>query len=113
MKIYVAGPMSGYPEHNFPAFHAAADKLRKLGHEVVNPAELNLGLQDDWKACMKEDIRQLMECDAVYMLRGWPASKGALLEHRIAQDFGMTILQEYDYQVFADVASYGGMVENI
>ena len=41
MRIYVAGPMTGHPELNFPAFHAAATELRALGHHVENPAEIN------------------------------------------------------------------------
>ena len=39
MNIYVAGPMRGYPEFNFPSFHAAAAQLRAAGHTVFNPAE--------------------------------------------------------------------------
>ncbi|WP_457825134.1 DUF4406 domain-containing protein, partial [Staphylococcus aureus] len=34
-RIYVAGPMSGLPELNFPAFHAAAAELRAQGFDVV------------------------------------------------------------------------------
>lgn len=37
---YLAGPMTGLPDLNFPTFHARAAELRALGHEVVNPAEL-------------------------------------------------------------------------
>jgi len=39
MKLYLAGPMRGYPEFNHPAFHAAAAELRASGHAVFNPAE--------------------------------------------------------------------------
>ena len=38
-RVYVAGPMSGMPGHNFPAFNAAADSLRAQGWHVENPAE--------------------------------------------------------------------------
>ena len=37
--VYLSGPMTGLPDLNFPAFHAAADKLRSQGVQVVNPAE--------------------------------------------------------------------------
>ena len=41
LKIYCAGPMTGLPELNFPAFHAEAARLRAFGYEVINPAEIN------------------------------------------------------------------------
>jgi hypothetical protein len=40
---------------------------------------------------MVEDIRQLMTCDAIYMLKGWEKSKGASLEHHIAKELGLEI----------------------
>ena len=33
-RIYIAGPMTGYPELNFPAFHAAANSLRAQGYHL-------------------------------------------------------------------------------
>lgn len=31
MKIYIAGPMTGLPDLNFPAFHNEARRLRMQG----------------------------------------------------------------------------------
>ena len=53
MRVYIAGPMSGIENSNFPAFHAAAAELRALGHEVVNPAELNPDPDSPWAECMR------------------------------------------------------------
>ena len=42
MQLYLAGPMRSIKDFNFPAFNAAAAKLRAAGHEVFNPAEKGL-----------------------------------------------------------------------
>ena len=41
MRLYIAGPMTGLPRFNYPAFHAAADVLRRMGHDAVSPAEMD------------------------------------------------------------------------
>lgn len=91
-RVYVAGPMTGYPEMNFPAFHDAAARLRALGLEVFNPAELNLGDDPAWEDCMRADLRQMMHCNAICMLPGWEASRGATLEHHIATTLGFHVM---------------------
>jgi hypothetical protein len=38
MLIYVAGPMTGLPDFNYPAFRAAAAELREAGFDVEDPS---------------------------------------------------------------------------
>ena len=91
MRIYIAGPMTGLPDLNFPAFHAEAVRPRARGFEVVNPAEINQDHAMPWVECMRRDIRELVTCSAIVLLPGWEASKGAQLEWHIAQALGMGI----------------------
>ena len=91
MKIYVAGPMTGYKDFNFPQFATVAAALRKLGYEVINPAELNAGIDGDWQACMRRDIAALITCDGVALLPGWVSSKGAMIETNLARGLGLHV----------------------
>jgi len=83
--------MSNYPELNFPAFATAADRLRNLGHTVINPAEIEQPIKE-WSACMKEDIKQLMLADTVAVLPGWKKSRGAQIEVELAMQLGMSVV---------------------
>ena len=95
-RIYLAGPMTGLPQLNFPAFHAEAARLRALGYDVVNPAELNPNPNTSWQTCMRVDIRELVTCDAVALLPKWHESRGARLEHQIACELGMLRINAAD-----------------
>lgn len=90
-RIYIAGPMTGLPELNFPAFHAAAAQYRSQGFEVINPAEINADPSAGWVACMRADIAQLVTCDEILLLPGWEDSRGATLERHIAQKLEMRV----------------------
>ena len=91
-RIYISGPMTNYPQLNFPAFHAVADELRADGHDVVNPAEINPHPGADWTTCLRADIAALLQCNAIRMLDGWMASRGAVLEHHIAVHLNFEII---------------------
>ncbi|QAZ41239.1 hypothetical protein C1M51_18440 [Methylibium sp. Pch-M] len=89
-RLYIAGPMTGYPGLNFPAFSQAAFGLRAAGFEVVNPAELNPpGLT--WEQCMRTDLAQLVTCQGVAVLPDWDRSRGATLEVHVAQQLAMPV----------------------
>lgn len=91
-RIYISGPMTGLPEYNFPAFHAEADRLRALGFEVVNPADLNPDPATTWHECLRNDLAALLTCDAIALLDGWQNSTGAHLEMHVAHRIGMKIV---------------------
>lgn len=92
MRIYVAGPMTGLPELNFPRFHAEAARLRAIGHVVVNPAEINPDMTAAWTDCMRADIAQLITCEAICLLPGFENSRGARLERHIALELGLAVM---------------------
>lgn len=90
MKLYVAGPMSGLPEFNYPAFVSAAEALRSCGYEVENPAE-NPACED-WAGYMRLSLVQISRVDALAVLDGWQMSRGAALEVHIAHALHLPVL---------------------
>lgn len=99
MKLYLAGPMRGYKDYNFPAFHEAAAKLRDMGHEVWSPAERDE--EDGFDASKDEakplryymlfDLPAVLQSDAVAVLPGWEQSTGAKLEVHVARVCGIPV----------------------
>lgn len=96
-QLYVAGPMSGIPEYNFPQFHEITRLLRDQGYAVFNPAENNDGGAVQSRAFyMRIDIPALMASQAVVVLPGWQESRGASLEVWTAIDLDMPV---YRYEI--------------
>jgi nucleoside 2-deoxyribosyltransferase len=91
-KIYLAGPMTGMPDSNYPAFHRTAADLRALGFEVLNPAENPEPACGKWEGYMRMAISQLVQCDTVALLYGWQNSKGACIEYWLAWTLGLSIV---------------------
>ena len=115
MRVYLAGPMTGYPAFNYPAFDKAATDLRERGHDVQSPAEMDdpalraiivQSPDGDLKALQAQtgegygnflarDI-QIVASDAieaVVVLPGWERSRGATLEVHVAKELGKPILR--------------------
>ena len=94
MRTYIAGPMSGLPQYNKPAFLEAQLHLELAGREVRNPVHNGLPESAPWGEHMRADLRMLLDCECVHMLDGWQHSRGAQLEHAVAVSLGMRI--EYE-----------------
>ena len=105
-KIYIAGPMRGYPELNFPAFDTARDAFTQAGWIVTSPACLSRAsgntmdrgyLDHEYnRACAETDTNALLgfraeNGDAIAMLPGWETSTGAVAELSLARWLGLRI----------------------
>ncbi|QGH74541.1 deoxycytidylate deaminase [Arthrobacter phage Kuleana] len=88
--LYLAGPMTGLPDFNYPAFNSAAGRLRAAGFEVLNPAD-NKPEIPDWVGYMREALGQLVRADAVAVLPGYADSRGARLETQLAVELEMSV----------------------
>lgn len=93
MKVYLAGPMSGISQNNFPAFEKAAAVLRDQGFEVVSPAEMDdatdyaIAMSDGkpqktWGDFLARDVKMIADggIRGIVFLPDWEISRGAQLE---------------------------------
>ena len=99
MKVYVAGPMRGYADFNFPEFHRVAHMLREVGHEVFNPATHSEQADDKarLRKWMAQDLTWIcLHADAIALLDGWPESKGSCAERAAALALGLKVAPYWD-----------------
>lgn len=107
VTLYVAGPMTGKPQFNYPTFDEVAEYLRMEGYDVRSPAEMDdphireAALRspdgdfrqfdedlrrrghepETWGDFLSRDVKLIAdEVDGVVLLEGWEQSRGARLE---------------------------------
>mgnify|MGYP000005631904 CR=1 FL=1 len=115
--IYISGRITGLIESEYKeAFKFAQEvcendvnaQLLKSNNEVcqwqpINPLNIgeelektfnSFGEVPTWRDYMGLDIIELVKCDAIYMSKGWEQSKGARLEHHIANELGLEVYHQ-------------------
>lgn len=122
--VYIAGPMRGIKDFNFPAFDAARDKARELGWEPISPADLDRqsGVNETTEPQFKpEQVRAFVERDskallslhaeqgdAIALLPGWENSTGAVAEVFMAKWLGLRILYATDFNACLGISTNKG-----
>lgn len=110
--LYLAGPMTGIPQFNFPSFAAMADALRSVGFDVISPHEEDHpDVQEAAWASPDGDISKLPQGKAgsdpgltatknvmdiaraqgVALLPGWHQSSGTIHEVATATRFRIPV----------------------
>lgn len=123
--LYIAGPMRGYLNYNFPAFLAADRRARERGWNTLNPAVLDQEngfdpiadyeaceerarnfTPDDWQKIIVRDLGCILALDpsrdGVAMLPGWEGSAGATAEFMLARWRGLRILDARTFEPLRD-----------
>ena len=105
LRVYIAGPMTGLPQYNYPLFDAVEQALTQAGHSVFNPAAIGRvhGFAKPYGFYLRESLQMMLECNAIAMLPGWKQSRGASLEYTIA-----TALQFLEVQLPGHLATTHG-----
>lgn len=115
MRLYIAGPMTGIKEFNYPEFLRAEEKLAAVGFQVFSPhridelfpiacghSEIRLGIRQlarvegcedcasrNWQWYMRKAVVMLAGCDNMALLPRWQISRGAKVEHDLGVAIGM------------------------
>ena len=96
--VYVAGPI-GESTDARERFREGTLEVAQLGYQPVSPLELcggtiHVNACHSWREHMVMDIRALLACEGIYLLRGWENSRGARLEKLIADGLEMFVLYQ-------------------
>lgn len=93
---YLAGPMSGLPNHGFDEFIKFENALRERGYTIVSPREITMKgegklLDKSWEWYLRNDLAEMLKCDGVILMPGWKRSRGARLECFVADKLKMRV----------------------
>jgi hypothetical protein len=88
--------MTGIAEYNFPAFREAERELSSKGYQVLNPITIQENQNQGgpiraWEWYVRQSLRMVLDAEAIALLPGWFASRGAMLEVNVAHALNMTV----------------------
>lgn len=92
ITLYIAGPMTGLPEFNYPAFNQAEKELKARGYITLNPASnVPNNPNPTWLDFMRMSLVQISQADGLALLDNWESSKGARIEVDLSHNLGLDV----------------------
>lgn len=90
-KIYISGPIT--TNHNYKQqFTECKLKLEEKGYTVLTPLFLDVEL--NYEDYMTIDFAMIQVAEAIYMMKGWTNSDGAMREYMYAAALKKEIIEE-------------------
>lgn len=102
-KVFLSGKMTGVPHYNFPKFDEIESRLKDIGIDCVNPANISrkyklLDILNDtntYDEMIKDQMIAMMECDTLMLIgENWNHSVGTRNELKVAIARDMQIMLE-------------------
>ena len=92
-RLYLSGKITGTDDYMLR--FAAAEKRFERDYEIINPVKTSATLPElSHDQYMAIGLTLLPMCDAIFMMRGWKGSEGALEEYREACYLGLEVIYE-------------------
>lgn len=104
-KVMLSQPMRGFTEEQIKETkQKAVEYLENNGYELINSF-----FEDDWAKTAKleekgvkiipvhflaRSLSVMAQCDAVYFCKGWEDARGCVIEHEVAEKYGLEVIEE-------------------
>lgn len=99
MRVMISQPMAGKTtEQVKEERQIIVDRLKKLGHEVVDTIFTSTPPSSSNKALwyLGGALRLMAYCDAVLFMKGWDTARGCRIEHAAALEYDLQLWTESD-----------------
>ena len=93
-KIYISIPISHLDYENQKTHAEMLERALSHLYEVVSPFRNGVPMDAHPSEHMRVDFKLLLDCDAIFMARGWEDSRGCVAEWTVATSCHMEVIYE-------------------
>lgn len=97
-KAMICQPMRGLTDDEILSVRNEAKSfLESLGYEVINTffdQSESEGIKNRPLYCLSKALSKMADCDTVYFCKGWEDTRGCVIEHNAAAEYGLNILDQ-------------------